>query len=65
MKIASFRTIVFLGLTTLALTIFANQIVLPEEMKVAHMQSNQYLMQEPFSSEPLQFYSSLEAGQYN
>lgn len=65
MKITSFRTIVFIGLTLMALTAFANEIVLPEEMKASQIQSDIFLMQEPFSSEPLQFYSSLEANPYN
>lgn len=65
MKFASFRAIVFVGLITLALTVFANEIVLPEELKIAQIQSDTFLMQEPFSSEPLQFYSPLEAGHYN
>lgn len=65
MKISLLRAIVFAGLISMALTVFANEIVLPEEMNAAQIQSDKFLMQEPFSSESLQFYSSLEAEHYN
>ncbi len=63
MKIASLSKKLSVGLLVLTLAVLAYGFVLPEDAKVAQVQTDQFQMQEPFSFEPLKFYSSLESGQ--
>ncbi|MEJ2116104.1 MAG: hypothetical protein P8X88_08715 [Gammaproteobacteria bacterium] len=56
--------IAFAVLTTFAVTVLASEIVLPIRTISTQVQVDTYQMQEPFSSEPLQYYSSLEAVSY-
>jgi len=56
--------IAFAVLTTFAVTVLAGEIILPKRTISTKVLLDTYQMQEPFSSKPLRYYSSLEAVPY-
>lgn len=61
MKTILLRSSLFAVLVTLAFTVIAKEAVQSKVNSVEPVYSDRYLMQEPFSSGELLFYSSLEA----